>query len=146
MRGRAIGLTLALAPLLLAGCEMMAMQPKERSLYDRLGGRTALVAVVDDFTARMAADDRVNKHFAKTDIPKFKAHLVDQLCQVSGGPCQYTGRDMPTAHKGMNVTLAEFDITGGHLAATLDKFNVPMREKNEVLSVAGSLRDQIVGK
>lgn len=138
-------LFLALTALaVLAGCS--AGPAKDASLYDRLGGKPAIAAVVDDFTARMAADTRVNKHFAKTDIPKFKAHLVDQICEVSGGPCKYAGRAMPETHKGMSITVAEFNVTGGHLAASLDLFKVPAREKNELLTAVGGLQDQIVGK
>ena len=115
------------------------------SLYDRLGGKPAITAVIDEFTARVAADNRINHYFAKTDINKFKAHLVDQICEVSGGPCKYTGRTMPETHKGMKISDEEFGWTGAHLAGALDKFSVPDREKNELLQVIGSLQNQIVG-
>src|SRR5207244_9008662 len=86
---------------ILVGCattgEQMAM--KEKSLYDRLGGKPAITAVVDDFTARVAADRRINRFFANTDVPAFKAKLVDQICEASGGPCKYTGKDMKTDRK-----------------------------------------------
>ena len=112
---------------ILVGCattgEQMAM--KEKSLYDRLGGKPAITAVVDDFTARVAADRRINRFFANTDVPSFKAKLVDQICEASGGPCKYTGKDMKTAHAGMGVTDDDFNALVGDLVATLDKFKVP---------------------
>lgn len=133
---------------ILAACaddkEMMAK--KEASLYDRLGGKPAITAVVDQFVANIAADDRINQRFAKTDIPKLKKNLVDQICEASGGPCKYTGKDMVTAHKGMHITQAEFNWTGEHLAAALDKFKVPAKEKNELLTAIGSMQDDIVGQ
>ena len=96
---------------ILVGCATTGeqMATKEKSLYDRLGGKPAITAVVDDFTARVAADRRINRFFANTDVPAFKAKLVDQICEASGGPCKYTGKDMKTAHAGMGITDADFN-------------------------------------
>lgn len=135
--------------LVLSACAMQQEQKAQvspDSLYARLGGMPAIEAVVDEFTARMAADPRVNKGFAKTDIAKFKKNLADQICEATGGPCKYKGKDMVSAHKGMNITNEQFNITGGHLAAALDKFNVPLKEKNELLRAIGSMQKDIVGK
>lgn len=129
--------------LLLGAC---MQPPKEASLYERLGGKPAISAVVDQFVANNAADNRINRRFAKTDIPKLKGHLVDQICAATGGPCQYTGRDIVTTNKGMNVTAGEFDATGQALVAALDKFNVPPTEKNQLLTAIGGMRNDIVGK
>lgn len=116
----------------------------ERSLYERLGGREALTAVVDEFVARAAADKRINMKFAKTDIPRLKFELVEQLCQVTGGPCQYKGRSMKEAHKHMKVTEGEFNALVEDLVGALDKFNVPEKEKNELLTPLAGLKSQIV--
>src|SRR5262245_17290868 len=82
---------------------------KEKSLYERLGSKPMLTAVVDDFAVRVARDYRVSRFFAQTDVLAFKAKLVDQLCEASGGPCKYTGRDMKTAHQGMGITNADYE-------------------------------------
>ena len=135
------------AGLGLAGCAETKMEPpKPKSLYDRLGGKPAIEAVVDDFVTRLASDKRINKRFAKSNVVKLKEHLVLQICEATGGPCKYTGKDMVTAHKGMKITKAEFNITGAHLAASLDKFKVPEKEKNELLSAIGGMEKDIVGK
>ena len=94
-----------------------------RSLYERLGGKNAITAVIDDFVARCAADSRINGKFARTDIPRLKASLIDQVCEAVGGPCTYSGRDMRTTHDGMQVTAGEFDALVADLVATLDKFS-----------------------
>lgn len=120
-----------------------ASQP---SLYQRLGGKPAIEIVVDRFVGNVAADPVINKRFAKTDIPKLKRELVDQLCQASGGPCTYKGKDMVAAHKGMNITSAEFNAMGGDMAKALDSAKVPSKEKHEVLSLLGSMQKDIVGK
>jgi len=76
----------------------------ERKLYERLGGMDAITAVVEDFRDRAAADDRINLKFARTDIARLTKMLIDQVCEATGGPCRYGGRNMKEAHAGMNVT------------------------------------------
>jgi len=147
MKVRRILVVAALGMSLLAGCattEQKPMAAQEKSLYERLGGKAAITAVVDDFVGRVAADNRINSFFATTDIPRFKMNLVNQICEASGGPCKYTGRDMKTTHHGMGITNAQFDALVGDLVATLDKFKVPEKEKSELLSVLGPMRKDIV--
>jgi truncated hemoglobin YjbI len=115
-------------------------------LFDRLGGKDAIVAVVDDFVANVAADTRINKFFAKTDIPNLKKQLVDQICAATGGPCEYKGKDMKTAHKGMGVTEADFNALVEDLVKTLDKFKVGETEKGELLGALGGMKGDIVGQ
>jgi len=141
------GPVLLMSALLLGGCQnmgSMSMQPK--SLYERLGGQGAIVAVVDDFVGNVAADNRINKFFAKTDIPRLKRLLVEQICAGTGGPCTYTGRDMKTAHGGMGITDAQFNALVEDLIKTLDKFKVPEKEKGELLGVLGPMKPSIVGQ
>ena len=134
----------------LSGCGMLGgeqqMATPEKTLYDRLGGKPAITAVVDDFVARVAADRRINRFFANTEVLPFKAKLVDQICEASGGPCKYTGKDMKTAHAGMGVANTDFDALVEDLVATLDKFKVPEKEKGELLGALGPMRKDIVTK
>jgi len=136
--------------LSLSGCNSMESagnsMTADKSLYDRLGGKPAITAVVDDFVGRVAADSRINGRFATTDIPRLKMLLVEQICQASGGPCTYTGRNMKAAHAGMGVSSADFDALVGNLIATLNKFKVPEREKNELLGALGPMKSDIVEK
>jgi hemoglobin len=114
------------------------------SLYDRLGGKNAIVAVIDDFVARCAGDARINGKFARTDVPRLKANLVDQVGEASGGPERYRGRSMRETHTGMGVTAGEFDALVEDLVATLDKFGVPAAEEDELLGLLGPMRPDIV--
>ncbi len=114
------------------------------SLYERLGGIDAIRAVIDDFVARCAADGRINGKFARTDISRLKASLVDQVCEATGGPCTYRGRDMATTHAGMAVTGGEFEALVGDLLATFDAFGVPEAEKDELLGALAPMRSDIV--
>jgi len=113
------------------------------SLYERLG-KEAITAVVDDFVGRVANDGRINGKFANANIPHLKAMLVEQICAASGGPCTYTGHDMKTTHTGLAITNEQFDALVGDLVTTLNKFNVPEREKKELLGALGPMRKDIV--
>src|SRR5206468_10393433 len=92
---------------------LLGQAAKEKSLYDRLGGKKAITAVVDEFVGRVAADKRINAFFAATAadpkrLASFKGKLVDQICEASGGPCTYMGKDMKTAHMGMGISGGDF--------------------------------------
>jgi hemoglobin len=121
-----------------------AQQAPQPTLYERLGGKPAITAVVDDFVGNVAADARINGFFAKTDIARLKELLVEQICAGSGGPCTYTGRDMRSTHAGMGVGDVHFSALVEDLVKTLDKFKVPQREKQELLSVIGPMKTDIV--
>jgi len=116
----------------------------QTSLYDRLGGHEAINAVVEDFVGRCAGDSRINGKFARTDIPRLKSMLADQVCNASGGPCTYAGRSMADTHAGMGVTAGEFDALVEDLVATLNKFSVPQAEQDELIGILGPLRPDIV--
>jgi hemoglobin len=113
-------------------------------LYDRLGGQRAIVAAVDEFVDRVAADQRVNLRFINTDIPRFKSLLVEFVCMATGGPCKYSGGDMGTTHAGMEVADEEFDAIVEDLSGALDKLGVPAKEKGELLGALGPLKPSIV--
>lgn len=129
----------------LAACQTMAPAP-QKSLYDRLGGQPAITAVVDDFVGNVAADSRINGFFAKTDIPRLKRLLVEQICAGTGGPCTYTGRSMPEAHRGMHITDAQFGALVEDLQKSLNKFKVPEKEQSDLLGILGPMKPAIVGQ
>ena len=106
------------------------------SLYKRLGGREGIGLVMESFVDIMAADPRVNARFKDmkpADVEKLKSNAADQVCDATGGPCAYLGRDMKTTHKGMNITEAEWTATVEDLVKALDKNKVPDKEKQELI-------------
>ena len=118
----------------------------KKPLFDRLGGKPAIEAVVDDFLGRVAADTSINAGFAVSHVPRVRQRLIELVCVGTGGPCTYSGRDMTKAHAGQNITHAQFDTLVGHLVATLDKFKVAQAEKDELLGALGGMKGDIVGK
>lgn len=123
-----------------------AQSNSEASLYQRLGGVEAIKVVVDDFVGFVAADNRINARFANTNIANLKQRLVEQVCQGSGGPCEYKGKDMIGAHKGMNISEAEFGALVEDLVKALDKNKVSAKEKGELLGILGPMKPAIVGR
>jgi hemoglobin len=124
-------------------------QMGEKSLYTRLGGYDALIAVTQDFITRLATDPSLAKSFTglnDTSKARVESHVVDFLCKVTGGPCIYTGQDMKTAHTGLHITEAEWNTSAGHLTETLNKFKVPAKEQAEVMAAISGLKGQIVGQ
>ena len=135
--------------LLLTIAGSMPVQAQEKSLYERIGGYNALAAVVDDFIVRLVSDKQFERFFAGHSIDskkRIRQHILDQFCAATGGPCVYTGRDMKTTHAGLGITEADWDAAAKHLAASLDKFKVPEKEKGEVLAFVTTLKKDIVEK
>jgi hemoglobin len=124
-------------------------QEKPPSLYQRLGGYDAIAAVVDDFLGRLRQDPMFTKFrtgYSDDSMKRRRQLTVDYLCQAAGGPCFYTGRTMKVTHAGLSITASEWETTVKHLAAALDRFKVPPKEKNEVLNLIGGLKKDIVEK
>jgi hemoglobin len=123
--------------------------PAAPTLYQRLGGREAIKGVVDDFVANMAADPRVNGRFKGLDagrIAKLQTNLADQICDATGGPCAYLGKDMKAVHTGMGITDAEWNATVEDLVKSLNKFKVPEKDQKDLLAILGPMKKDIVGQ
>lgn len=130
---------------LLTACSGMQSTP-QKPLYERLGGKPAIQAVVDDFIGNVAADNRINGFFANTNIQRLNTMLVNQICEATGGPCKYTGRSMKDAHAGMGVQDSHFNALVEDLVKSLSKFDVPEKEKNELLTALAAMKGDIVAK
>jgi len=142
-----VRVALLVAALQLVACATMGDPPP--TLYKRLGGREGIAIVVGDFVTNMAADSRVNARFKDmkpADVEKLKSNLADQICDATGGPCSYLGRDMKTTHRGMNITEAEWSATVENLSKALDKQNVAPKDKSELLGLLGPMKADIVGQ
>ncbi len=129
---------------LLAVLSLPAFAQNNKSLYERLGGKEAISAVVDEFAGIVLADARIKNKFAKSDPTRLVTNLKDFVCMATGGPCQYNGLDMKKAHKRMGVTNGEFNALVEDLVAALDKFKVGEKEKNDLLGALGGMKGDIV--
>ncbi|MEK6476487.1 group 1 truncated hemoglobin [Catalinimonas sp. 4WD22] len=121
----------------------------QKSLYERLGGREGITALADDIVDAHMRNPQIQARYLplKDDpenLEKIKGHLVDFVCAGSGGNEQYTGRDMITTHKGMNVSEAEYMAATDDIMKTLDKHNIDEESKKDMLAIVYSLKDEIV--
>ena len=144
-----IGRATLAAALAFAGCAAEAPVPRSSSdqsatLYQRVGGRAAIAAAVDDAIGNIAADPRINRRFANASVSHLQSDLVDLLCMRTGGPCTYRGGNMSAVHEGMYIRADEFDALIEDLARSLDKFNVPAREQPEVLAILRQMQSAII--
>lgn len=119
----------------------------DKTLYERLGGYDAISAVANDLLPRLQADARLARfwnHRGDDGVAREKQLLVDFLCSSAGGPLYYTGRDMRTSHVGMQIDDSDWAAFLGHLEATLNAFQVPEREHDEVVAFIQTTRADIV--
>ena len=126
-----------------------APAPANATLYQRLGGYDSLAVLTDDFVARLTRDRSLARCFAGASDPdraRMRQLMLDQLCAASGGPCVYPGRDMKTAHQGLGIGERDWAAAIGHLIASLDKYKVGPKEKDEVLQWVARLKRDIVEK
>jgi hemoglobin len=140
--------------LLLAWSTSAVAQEKSdasaKSLYDRLGGVYAIATVVDDFIDRVVVNDVLNANPAVNEarqrVPKagLKYRVTEMVCQATGGPCTYTGRSMKDSHRHLNITEKEWDALVVDFKASLKRFNVPQKEQEELLTIVGSTKADIV--
>lgn len=130
-----------------AGEEPEAEAPAPKSLYERIGGKDALAQVVDTMMKNVAADTKISKRFAKLKgdkMDEFKEKLVNQLCELTGGECEYAGKNMKDAHKGMKIKEDEWNAFVADLKAALDEHSVSADDQADLMALLGPMHDDIV--
>jgi hemoglobin len=127
---------------------MQAAPPESgKKLYERLGGYDAIAAIVDEFLLRLRSDPmfaRFGGGRGLDSTQRGRELLVSQMCELSGGPCKYFGRDMKAAHGGLGITAAEWEAGLRHTAAALDHLKIPAKEKEEFIALFERYRGDIV--
>lgn len=126
--------------LLLVGCAT----PAPDSLYQQLGGQTGITRIVEDMLLRAAADARIKQHFVEVDIVRVRDKLVEQLCELSGGPCTYSGDSMEESHTGLHISRSDFNALVELLQAAMDQQGVPVRAQNQLLAHLAPMRGEII--
>ena len=134
----------------IVGAGSVRLQAQDKSLYDRLGGVYSIATVVDDFIERLLVNNTLNANKAIADarlrVPKagLKFQVTALVCEVSGGPCKYTGRTMKAAHEQLNISEREWQAMVADFRITLDKFKVPQKEQQELIAIVGTTKGDIV--
>ena len=114
------------------------------ALYQQLGGQPGLVRLMDDFMVRLLADKRMQPFFKDVDQAHVKAQLVDQFCEVSGGPCKLKGPDMKRVHEGFDIDRAAFNALVEVLQQAMDAQRIPFAAQNRLLAKLAPMHRDIV--
>lgn len=118
-----------------------------KSLYQRIGGYDVIAGVVDDFLKQLQADPafaRFGQGRGQNSLMRGRQLVIEQICALSGGPCNYIGREMKTAHQGLAITQAEWESAGKKMGAALQKFKVSEPDSKEFAAMIEKLRPDIV--
>jgi hemoglobin len=125
----------------------------QKPLYDRLGGLKGITVVVDDFINRLVVNAVLNKNQAikagrkSSPAPYLKFQVSQLICELSGGPCKYTGKTMKESHAHLNISEKEWDVMTKEFQNSLNKFKVPKAEQKELFDMVGKTKaDIVVGK
>ncbi|MDZ7669669.1 MAG: group 1 truncated hemoglobin [Gammaproteobacteria bacterium] len=121
-----------------------AHQPSADDLYRDLGETQGIAAIVDGFLLHLAGNDRIVDTFADTDIAEFRRLLIEQLCDLSGGPCEYSGRSMAEAHRDMDVSAMQFNALVEDFMKAMDDAGVPRGAQNRLLALLAPMHGEIV--
>lgn len=133
---------LALIILVMCGC--INTRQDGAALYRELGGQSGITAIVDGFLFELSEDRDVLPLFANTDIERFRDKFIEQLCDVSGGPCEYTGDTMRETHRDMQVTRAQFNSVVEDLIRAMEREDVPVGAQNRLLKRLAAMYGDIV--
>ncbi len=132
--------TLALT-LLIAACSTTPTQP---TLYERLGEQDGITTIVDNLLFEIGGNDTLLPFFAETDIDRFREKLIEQLCQVSDGPCDYTGDSMAQVHAGMELNDSQFNALVTDLVVAMDEAGVPTGAQTDLLARLVPMCDEVM--
>ena len=132
----------ALVALTLAGCA--TPQTQARTLYDDLGGQTGVEAIVSEMLLKVADDRRISAAFAASNLTRLRRLLAEQMCEVAGGPCKYTGYSMVESHRGMEVTEIEFNAVVEALIYAMEDLKITTATQNRLLAKLAPMRDEII--
>lgn len=127
-----------------------AQEADTKPLYERLGGLKGITVVVDDFINRLVANEQLNENPAinagrkSSPAPYLKFQVSQLICELSGGPCKYTGKAMKESHAHLNISEKEWDVMAKEFQESLNKFEVPAAEQKELFDMVGKTKADIV--
>ena len=117
--------------------------PELRAVFDQFGGEAGLTALMEEFMAQLLKDPRTKSFFENVDQKAVKRHLVEQFCAILGGGCEYTGRDMKSAHEGLGIERAQFNALVEDLQIAMEKRGIPFRAQNQLLAKLAPMHREI---
>jgi hemoglobin len=132
--------------LLLGAAHVTRIAAADGDLYVAFGEKAGLAALMDDFVERLVVDSRTKSFFEHTDLDNLKTQLTNQLCALSGGPCQYGGREMKATHEGLGIRTSHFNALVEVLQQSMDAKKIPFTVQNRMLSLLAPMHRDIITK
>jgi len=120
-----------------------AAHAADTTLYQSLGEKEGITRIVDDLLQGVHADPRTHDYFVDVSERRLREKLIEQICQISDGPCQYTGRTMERSHEGLHITRAAFNALVEDLQIAMEKNDIPNRVQNRLLARLAPMVHQI---
>jgi hemoglobin len=114
------------------------------SLYDRLGGEAGVATIANELIDRVSADPRLGRSFKDSNLERIKRLLAEQICDLAGGPCKYSGDSMKEVHAGHHITEAEFYGMVADLRVVLKQRHVSQGAANELLRLLAPMKRDVV--
>lgn len=114
------------------------------SLYDELGGMEGITTITDNFIYEIGFNEHIVRHFEETDLERFREKFIEQVCDLSGGPCQYSGDSMVEVHTNMQITESEFNTTVNLLIAAMNRSGISHPTQNKLLALLAPTRPDII--
>lgn len=119
-------------------------QAEKGSLYHQLGEYEGISQLMESFILEIAEDDRIIHHFENVDIDRFHKMLTEHICELSAGPCEYTGKPMPEVHLGMNISRAEFNALVEDLIQAMESEQIPVSAQNRLLAILAAMHKEVI--
>jgi hemoglobin len=119
-------------------------QTADARLYEALGARPGLTTLMHAFVEQLAVDERTRIYFSNADKVRLKEQLFDQLCMLSGGPCEYRGAKMRGVHRGLEIGRSDFNALVEVLQDCMDAQGIAFRTQNQLLTLLAPMHREIV--
>ena len=133
------GLSLFMAASM-AFCPALAA---DRTLYDDLGGQSGIDAIVSDLFVLVLADDRIAHTFDNSNVPRVEKLIAEQICELSDGPCTYSGMSMAKSHRGLDLNMMHFNALVDDLQRAMRQQNIPNRTQNRLLALLAPMKPDV---
>lgn len=144
IRGFQVVFSAVLALMFMTSYSAIADSKHTPQLYDDLGELAGIHAIMETFVLNIAGDERVVHHFVNADIERFHAKISEHICELTGGPCVYSGAAMPEVHKGMNISRAEFNAIVENLIKAMETHHVRVDTQNQLLAILAAMHNDVI--
>ncbi|WP_371397742.1 group 1 truncated hemoglobin [Fretibacter rubidus] len=130
----------------ISGCQTMSPTASSSTLYDMLGGNQGVTKIVQGTLDYTLSDSRIAHTFDNSNVKRVETLLIEQICDLTDGPCEYSGQTMERSHRGLNLNSMHFNALVENMQKAMRDNNVPFRTQNQLLAILAPMHDDVVGR